>query len=95
MEEEVEGRGKIGGPGDQLIVDVVLMADALGGGVMGGSDETRAGRALFESLELLEDGSSAVVEQQDAQVARELLVPECVLIVEEAEVANKAKYCFF
>ena len=47
---------------------------------------------LLQSLELGKDGSAAIVQQQDAKAAIEILIPESILIVEETQVAQYAEY---
>ena len=58
---------------------------------MGGSHETDAGRTLFQAGQLIEDATLAIVEQQDAEIALEIRIPQGVLIVEETEVADDTK----
>ena len=76
---------------DGHIADAVLAADAFGRRRMTGGDEPVAGRTETESLQLTEDAPSPIVEQEDAQVAPQLLLPERILVVEEAEVAHDAE----
>ena len=47
---------------------------------------------LLQSLELGKDSSAAIVQQQDAKAAIEILIPESILIVEETQVAQYAEY---
>ena len=72
------------------IDDIVLLANALGRGVMLSSDKLITGRTLFETSQQIEDAALAVVQQEDAEIASEVLVPQGVLIVEETQVANDA-----
>lgn len=47
---------------------------------------------LLQSLELGKDGSAAIIQQQDAKTAIEILIPKSILIVEETQVAQYAEY---
>ena len=58
---------------------------------MGGSDETVAGRTLLQAGQLAEDAATTVVQQKDTEIAAQVLVPQGVLVVEEAEVTDDAK----
>ena len=73
------------------IGDVVLAADALGGGAVGGGDEAVARRTLVEAWQGVKNGTVTVVQQEDAEAAAEVLVPQGVLVVEETEVADDAE----
>ena len=75
-----------------MATDATLLADALGGGVVSSCDKGRMGSTLTEALQVVEDSSVAVVQQQDAQVqTRKDRVPQRILVVEEAEVADDAE----
>ena len=52
-----------------LLPFVVLLADALGRGMMFCSNELVTGRALLQSFQHIEDTPTTVVEQQDAEIA--------------------------
>ena len=77
--------------GDLAVAHIMLAADALGGGGMGASNVSVGGGTVSEAWQVVEDGATPVVEQQDAQVATEILVPQRILVVKEAKVANDAK----
>ena len=78
--------------GSLQVVHMMLHADALSGGMMLGSYQLVAGRTLVEAWQHVEDAALAIVQQQDAQVAAQVLVPQGILVVEEAEVANDAEH---
>ena len=65
--------------------DVVLAADALSTGMVLSSHQPVAGRTLLQSWQHVKDSPLAIVEQEDAQVATQVLVPQGVLVVEETE----------
>jgi len=90
-DEQAEALLQLGKSGGLLIVDVVLAADAFGGGLVAPGHEGVADGTLGEAGQLVEDGSVSVVQQQDAQVAAQVGVPQGVLVVEEAEVADDAE----
>ena len=46
---------------------------------------------FLQSLELGKDGSAAIIQEQDAKSAIEILIPEGILIVEETQVAQHAE----
>ena len=74
--------------------DVVLAADALGGGGVGTSHEVVGNGALRQARKHAEDATATVVEQEDAQVATKVLIPQGVLVVEEAKVADDTEQLF-
>lgn len=75
--------------GGHLTADATLQADALGGGVVSSCDKGRMGSTLTEVGQMVEDGSVAVVQQQDAQVQTwKDRVPQRILVVKEAEVTD-------
>lgn len=74
------------------ILYVVLLADALGRGVMLSSDKLVMGGTLFETFQQIENAALAVVEKEDTEVAPEVLVPKSVLVVKETQVADDAEY---
>ena len=74
------------------IAHTVLLADALGRSMVLGGNERVAGSALLQTRQHVEDAALAIVQQQDAQVATQVLVPQRVLVVEETEVANDAEH---
>ena len=76
------------------IDDVILSADALGCGMVCGGNILVTGRTLLQTGQHVEDATLAVVQQQDAQVAPQVLVPQGILIVEETEVTNDAEHPF-
>jgi hypothetical protein len=57
---------------------------------VGCSDIWIASRTLFQASEHVEDTALAIVQQEDAQIATQVLVPQGVLVVEETEVAYDA-----
>ena len=73
------------------IDDLVLAADALGRGLVLGSHDLIAGWTGLESWQHVEDAATAVVEQEDAEILTQVLIPKGILIVEETEVANDAE----
>ena len=74
--------------------DVVLTADTIGGGGVGTSHEVVGNGTLRQAGKHAEDAAATVVEQEDAEVAAQILVPKGVLVVEEAEVANDTEHLF-
>ena len=81
----------LGHVGGLEIGDVVLTTDTLSCGGVGSSDETVTGRALTETGQGVEDGAMTVVQQENTEIASQVLIPQGVLVVEEAEVTNDAK----
>lgn len=74
------------------IFHAMLVAAATGmGHVSGGNHLVTSWRSL-KSWQLREDASTAVVEQQDAQVAPQIAIPQRILIIEEAQVACHAQH---
>ena len=73
------------------IDDMVLTTDALGRGLVLGCYDLIAGRTGLESWQHVEDATTAIVEQEDAEVLTQVLIPQGILIVEETEVANDAE----
>ena len=76
------------------ILHVVLLADTLGGGVVLSSDELIASGTLFQTSQQVEDTALAIVEQKDAEVTAEILIPEGILVVEETQITNDAEDVF-
>ena len=74
------------------IVHMVLHTDSFGRSMVLCCNEPVAGRALLQSWQHIEDAAPAVIQQQDAQVAAKVLVPQGILVVEETEVANDAEH---
>ena len=74
------------------IGNVILLADALGRCVVFCCDELVAGRTLTQARQHVEDASFAVVQQQDTEVSAQVLVPQGILVVEEAQVTNDAEH---
>ena len=76
------------------IDNIVLLADTLGRGVVLSRDELITDRTLFQAREHIEDTTLAIVKQEDTEVAFQILVPKCILVVEETQVANDAEDAF-
>ena len=74
--------------GGLLVVDVVLVADALGSGRMLACHKGMSNRTLIQAWQLVEDSATSIVQQENAQTTAEITVPQGILIVKEAEVAN-------
>ncbi len=74
--------------------DVILTADALGGGGVGTSHEVVGNGTLRQARKHAEDAAATVVEQEDAEVSAKILVPQGILVVEEAKVADDAEHLF-
>ncbi len=70
------------------IVDSVLLADTFCVGVMLRSHVFVACRTLFQPWQHVEDDTLAIVHQEYAQVASQVLVPQRILVIEETQVAN-------
>ena len=47
-----------------------------------------AGRTLFQAFQQIKNAALAVVKQQDAEIAAQILVPQGVLVIEKTQVAN-------
>ena len=75
-----------------LISHSVSLTEVTGRGDVLCHHQALAGGTLLQTLELAEDGTSAIVEQEDAQTAVDIAVPEGVLVVEETEIAQDAEY---
>ena len=76
--------------GSRQIYDIVLTANAFSRGVVLSRHVSIAGRTLLQTWQEVEDATTAVVEQEDAEIAPQVLVPQRILIVEETQVANDA-----
>ena len=74
------------------IDDTVLTTDALGRGLMLSGYDLVAGRTGLESWQHVEDAAPTIVEQEDAEVLTQVLIPQGILIVEETEVADDTKH---
>ena len=61
------------------------------GHVGGGNHLVTSWRSL-ESWQLREDATTAVVEQQDTQVATQIAVPQGILVIEETQVTCHAQH---
>ena len=46
---------------------------------------------LLQSLELGKDGSAAIIQEQDAKTAIEILIPEGILIEKKTQIAQNAE----
>ena len=80
--------GTIGSEIDNL----VLTTDALGRSLMLSGYDLIAGRTGLESWQHVEDATPTIVEQEDAEVLTQVLIPQGILIVEETEIADDAKH---
>ena len=56
--------------------------------MVSGCDKGITRRTLFQTRQHVEDTTAPIVEQKDAQVTTQVLVPQGVLIVEETQVAD-------
>ena len=92
LDENGQQRRAIGRRSSRMIGNIVCGADALGRSVVRAHHERFAGVARTQSRKLAEDGTSTVVEQQNTQVAAEMLIPQRIVIVEETEVADDTKH---
>ena len=81
---------EVGGGRDLTIADTMLHADGLRRSVVGTLHLAAASRRAAQPHHHVEDAAAAVVQQQDAQGGRQSLMPQRILVVEEAQVANDA-----
>ena len=56
-----------------------------------GRDELITGRTLLQALQHIKDATSPIIQQQDAEVTAKVLVPQGILVIEEAQVADNAE----
>lgn len=54
--------------------------------------EVFSGCTFLQAFELAEDGTTAIIEYDDAETAVEVLVPEGILVVEETQIAQDTEY---
>ncbi len=90
LQERVNILGEVGGMSREIGAAIAL-GNAVGVAVVAGRDVVAEGRTLVETRQTIEDASFIIINKEYAQTAGELLVPERVGVVEEAEVADEAE----
>ena len=82
---------ELGSISSSKVSDVVLSANSLSISLVRRRNKFFARRRQFQVLQVAENGTPAVVYQQNAQVAFQLLLPQGVAVVEKAQVARYAE----